>query len=179
MHNYDLNILALSEIRWTGVGKQHLDKGYTILHSGLENKKVAGVTIMLSKTASKPLTNWTPINERIITTRFAGNNAKLVVVACYSPTNDADDAVKDTFYNTLQAVTKDIPSHEKNFFVGDLNAKEENDRFYCTDVLGKARVRVAISFERASDASVKRDETGGNPESRKTVLSMCAGQKRF
>jgi hypothetical protein len=34
---------------------------------------------------------WTPINERIIVARFAGSQAKLTVVACYVPTNDADE----------------------------------------------------------------------------------------
>ncbi|KAK2717124.1 hypothetical protein QYM36_007308 [Artemia franciscana] len=97
MDNYGLDILALSEVRWTGAGRQNLDMRYTILHSGLEKNKEAGVPIMLSKPASKVLTKWTPFSERIITARFAGNNAKLTLVAYYAPTNDADDVKKDSF----------------------------------------------------------------------------------
>ncbi|KAK2704823.1 hypothetical protein QYM36_017017 [Artemia franciscana] len=66
MDNYGLDILALSEVRWTGAGSQTLKKGSTILHSGTEKKKEAGVAIMLSKSASRALMKWTPINERII-----------------------------------------------------------------------------------------------------------------
>ncbi|KAK2718062.1 hypothetical protein QYM36_006751 [Artemia franciscana] len=136
MDNYGLGILALSEVRWTGAGRQNLDMGYTILHSGLGKNKEAGVAIMLSKPASKALTKWTPINERIITARFAGKNAKLTLVACYAPTNDADDVTKDSFYNILQAVAKDIPSHDLICFAGDFNAKVGNDKSYCPEVLG-------------------------------------------
>ncbi|XP_065582026.1 uncharacterized protein LOC136041328 [Artemia franciscana] len=91
---------------------------------------------MLSKPASKVLTKWTPISERIITARFAGNNAKLTLVACYAPTNDADDVTKDSFYNTLQAVAKDIPSHDLICLDGDFNAKVGNDKYYCPEILG-------------------------------------------
>ncbi|KAK2704013.1 hypothetical protein QYM36_017673, partial [Artemia franciscana] len=116
MDNYGLDILALSEVRWTGAGRQNLDMGYTILHSGLEKIKEAV--------------------ERIITARFAGNNAKLTLVACYAPTNDADDVTKDSFYNTLQAVAKDIPSHDLICLDGDFNAKVGNDKYYCPEILG-------------------------------------------
>ena len=79
---------------------------------------------------------WTPINERIIVARFAGSQAKLTVVACYAPTNDADETSKDDFYNTLQAVAKDIPRHDLVCFVGDFNAKVGSDKSYCPEVLG-------------------------------------------
>ncbi|KAK2706539.1 hypothetical protein QYM36_016540 [Artemia franciscana] len=91
---------------------------------------------MLSKSASRALTKWTPINERIIVARFTGRQAKLTVVACYAPTNEADDTTKDNFYNTLQAVAKDIPSHDLVCFVGDFNAKVGSDKSYCPEVLG-------------------------------------------
>ncbi|KAK2702616.1 hypothetical protein QYM36_018779 [Artemia franciscana] len=39
MDNYGLDILALSEVRWTGAGSQTLKKGSTILHSGTEKKE--------------------------------------------------------------------------------------------------------------------------------------------
>ncbi|KAK2709716.1 hypothetical protein QYM36_013403 [Artemia franciscana] len=136
MDNYGLDILALSEVRWTGAGSQTLKKGSTILHSGTEKKEEAGVAIMLSKSASRALTKWTPINERILVAWFTGRQAKLTVVACYAPTNEADNTTKDNFYNTLQAVAKDIPSHDLVCFVGDFNAKVGSDKSYCPEVLG-------------------------------------------
>ncbi|KAK2726034.1 hypothetical protein QYM36_000480 [Artemia franciscana] len=84
---------------------------------------------MLSKSTSRALTKWTAINERIIEARFTGRQAKLTEVVCLAPTNDADDRTKDNFYNTLQAVTKDIPSHDLVCFVGGFNAKVGSDYY--------------------------------------------------
>ena len=52
---------------------------------------------MLSKSTSRALTKWSPINERIIEARLTGRKAELTVIACYTPNNDADDRTKDSF----------------------------------------------------------------------------------
>ena len=52
---------------------------------------------MMSKPVSRTLTKWAHINERIIEAWFKGRQAKLTVVACYAPTNDADDRTKKQF----------------------------------------------------------------------------------
>jgi hypothetical protein len=49
MESYGLDILALSEVRWTGAGNQNLKKGFKILQGGTDKKKEADVAIMLSK----------------------------------------------------------------------------------------------------------------------------------
>ncbi|KAK2718025.1 hypothetical protein QYM36_006719 [Artemia franciscana] len=76
MHNFGMDILALSETHWAGPGKRNLDKRYTILHNGGKIKEVAGVAIMLSKTTSTALTNRTPVDERTFTARFADVDTK-------------------------------------------------------------------------------------------------------
>ncbi|KAK2705055.1 hypothetical protein QYM36_017182 [Artemia franciscana] len=89
-----------------------------------DNHHQAGVGLMMSPAAYRTMLKWTPINERILFARFATTQTKLSVIVCYAPTNGADDDVKDSFYETLQAVTKDIPKHDVLCVVGDLNAKE-------------------------------------------------------
>ncbi|KAK2712354.1 hypothetical protein QYM36_011144 [Artemia franciscana] len=123
MKQYNIDILALSEIRWKGVGQETLDHGYVLLYSGEDNHHQAGVGLMMSPAAYRTMLKWTPINERILFARFATTHTKLSVIVCYAPTNEADDYVKDSFYETLQAVTKDIPKHDVLCVVGDLNAK--------------------------------------------------------
>ncbi|XP_065576323.1 craniofacial development protein 2-like [Artemia franciscana] len=136
MKQYNIDILALSEIRWKGVGQETLDHGYVLLYSGEDNHHQAGVGLMMSLTAYRTMLKSTPINERILFARFATTHTKLSVIVCYAPTNEADDDVKDSFYETLQAVTKDIPKHDVLCVVGDLNAKVGVDRKYCPEVLG-------------------------------------------
>ncbi|KAK2716470.1 hypothetical protein QYM36_006823 [Artemia franciscana] len=123
MKQYNIEILALSEIHWKGVGQEILDHGYVLLYSGEDNHHQVGVGLMMSPAAYRKMLKWTPINERILFARLATTHTKLSVIVCYAPTNEADDDVKDSFYETLQAVTKDIPKHDVLCVVGDLNAK--------------------------------------------------------
>ncbi|KAK2715872.1 hypothetical protein QYM36_010439 [Artemia franciscana] len=135
MKQYIIDILALSKMRWKGVGQGTLDHGYVRLYSGEDNHDRAGVGIMMSPAAYRTMIKWTPTNERILFARLAATHTKVSVIVCYAPTNEADDDVKDSFYETLEAVTKDIPKHDALCFVGDLNAKVEADRKYCPEVL--------------------------------------------
>ena len=43
MNQYNVEILALSEIRWKHVGQETLDDGYVLLYSGEANHRRAGV----------------------------------------------------------------------------------------------------------------------------------------
>ncbi|KAK2722586.1 hypothetical protein QYM36_002953 [Artemia franciscana] len=133
MDRYGIDIVVLSDVRWTGEGGQILEKG---VHSGTEKKRKAGAAMILSKSSSRVLTSSTPINKRIIEARLTGQQAKLTAVTCYTPIKDADNSIKGSFYNTLQAVAKDIPSHDLVCFVSTFNAKVRSDESYCPEVLG-------------------------------------------
>lgn len=125
MDNYSLDILGISEVRWTGFGNGKLktsdDK--TILYSGMDDKHERGVAFILSKAATKSLIEWEPINERIIRARFFSRYIKMTILQVYAPTNDADDDVKDVFYNQLQREIDRTPKHDLIILMGDLNAK--------------------------------------------------------
>ncbi|KAK2724175.1 hypothetical protein QYM36_000884 [Artemia franciscana] len=119
MKQYNIGILALSEIRWKE-----------------DNHHWACVGLMMSPAAYRTTIKWTPINESILFAQLVTSHTKLSVILCYAPTNEADDDVKDSFYETLQAVTKDIPKHDVLCVVGDLNAKVGADCKYSSEVLG-------------------------------------------
>ena len=72
--------------------------------------------------------------------RLATTHTKLSGIIFYAPTNEADDDIKDSFYETLQAVTKDIPKHDVLCVVGDLNPKLGVVPEYCSEVLGPHRL---------------------------------------
>ncbi|XP_063397237.1 craniofacial development protein 2-like [Mytilus trossulus] len=70
MNNYGIDVLGISECRWTGTGNINLRGGETMLYSGQTDRHEYGVALIISKANRKTLMEWQPINERIITARF-------------------------------------------------------------------------------------------------------------
>ena len=103
MKNYRLEILGISEIRWTEAGQTKLSTGEIIIYSGIKGQNAYHtklVEIMMSSKADKSLIGLEPDNERIILARFRTTQSRvtLTFITCYSPTNDADEEVKEEFY---------------------------------------------------------------------------------
>ena len=71
MERYRLNILGLSEIRWTGSGKFTLGTGATLCYSGrLDGQHHEGVGIAMDRQSAKALLEWEPVSSRIVRARF-------------------------------------------------------------------------------------------------------------
>ena len=70
MNNYGIDILGISESKWTGTGKVRLEGGETVLYSGVETRHDFGVGIIISKNNRNTLLEWRPVNEQIITVRL-------------------------------------------------------------------------------------------------------------
>ena len=81
MKEYRLDVLGISECRWTGFGKVKLRTGETVIYSGREDGLHRnGVAIMMSSFAEKTLMEWKPINDRIIIARFYSKFIKLTII---------------------------------------------------------------------------------------------------
>ena len=48
MKNYEIDLLGVSECRWTGSGKLRLNSGNTVLDSGTEKTNEKGVAIIIN-----------------------------------------------------------------------------------------------------------------------------------
>ena len=114
MKNYDLDILGVSECRWTNAGKQLLfNENLHIIYSGRnDDQHSEGVAILMTHRAEGSLISWQPVNERIITVRYPSKYFKLSVIQCYVQTNDNTDAQKHSFYNLLTDTISKIPNHD-------------------------------------------------------------------
>ena len=60
MVNYRLDLLGISECRWTGMGKLQTQTGQVIIYSGKEDRHEYGVALVMSKEAAKSLISWKP-----------------------------------------------------------------------------------------------------------------------
>ena len=138
MGRYQLDILGVSEARWTGANKIRYNSGTTVWYSGRsDSDHRVGVAILISPTASKALMEWEPVDERLVRARFNSRYCKLTVIVCYAPTNDDSEETKDSFYIKLQILLDKTPKHDMLVVMGDLNAKVGTDNIGNESVMGK------------------------------------------
>jgi hypothetical protein len=127
MDNYQLDILGVSECRWTGSGKITTATGSTMLYSGHPDSHTHGVALIISKHKANTLLEWEPVSERLIRARFNSKYCKLTIIQCYAPTNEATDEDKDEWYEQLQRLVSKVPQHDMLLIIGDMNAKVGNN----------------------------------------------------
>ena len=123
MNRYGLEILGVTECRYTGSGRTEIgDK--VVLYSGRsDGLHRDGVALFCSKRAAAALIEWEPIDERLLVARQDATGGKMTIIMCYSPTEAADEQVKDTFYHKLIDVFNSVPTHDTVMVIGDMNAK--------------------------------------------------------
>ena len=77
MAKYKVEILGISECRWTGSGEVRTQTGENIIFAGRnDNQHQSGVAIVMSKEAFRALESWNPVSDRIITARFYSKHIK-------------------------------------------------------------------------------------------------------
>jgi hypothetical protein len=104
MKSYGLNILGMSEVRWSEFGEMTTQDGATFLYSGRpegENVSREGVGIFSDKEAKRSLIEWQPVSARIIVARFKTNIRNIAMKQCYAPTEVAEDVERQEFYLNL------------------------------------------------------------------------------
>jgi hypothetical protein len=93
--NYNLDILGISDAKWTGIGKRRLASGHTSIFSGRSHDQHSeGVALLLKR---KALIEWKHFRPRLLKARFHSKYTKLTMLVCYVPTEDKDAKVKDAF----------------------------------------------------------------------------------
>ena len=137
MVRYDLDILGVSECRWTGAGRKKTRDGFTILFSGKKNAHANGVALILNRSTAKALIEWEPVSDRIIRTKFHSKYCKLTILQCYAPTNEAEDEVKDAWYEQFQYEVSRVPQHDLLLIMGGINAKFASENSNCEAAMGK------------------------------------------
>ena len=79
MARVNIDILAISELKWTGMGEFNSDDHY-IYYCGQESHRRNGVAIMVNKRVQSAILGCNLKNDRMISVRFQGKPFNITVI---------------------------------------------------------------------------------------------------
>ena len=100
MARVNINILGISELKWTGMGEFTSDDHY-MFYYGKESLRRNGVALIVNKRIQNVVFGCNLKNDRMISVRFQGKPFNITVIQVYAPTSNAEDEV-EWFYEDLQ-----------------------------------------------------------------------------
>ena len=122
MARVNVNILGISELKWTGMGEFNSDDHY-IYYCGQESLRRNGVAIMVNKRVQNAVLGCNLKNDRMISVHFQGKPFNITIIQVYAPTSNAEEAEVEWFYEDLQELLELTPQKDVLFIIGDWNAK--------------------------------------------------------
>ena len=91
MARVNVDILGISELKWTGMGNFNSDDHY-IQYYGQESLKGNGVALIINKRVQNVVLRCNLKNDRMISVHFQGKPFNITVIQIYAPTSNAEEA---------------------------------------------------------------------------------------
>ena len=99
----NVDILGISELKWTGMGEFNSDDHY-IYYCVQESLRRDGVAIMVNRSVQNAVLGCNLKSDRMISVRFQGKPFNITVIQVYAPTSNVEEAEVEQFYEDLQDV---------------------------------------------------------------------------
>ena len=116
MARVNIDILGISELRWTGMGEFNSDDHYSYYY-GQESLRRNGVAIIVNKRVDYAVVGCNLKNDRMISVRFQGKPFIITVIQAYAPTTNAKEA--EQFYEDLKDLLELTPPKDVLFNMWD------------------------------------------------------------
>ena len=123
MARVNINILGISELKWTGMGGFNSDDHY-IYSCGQESLRRNGVAITVNRVWNAVL-GCNLKNDRMVSVCFQGKPFNIMVIKIYAPTSNAD---VEWFYEDLQDLLELTPKKRCPFHYRGLESKSRKSR---------------------------------------------------
>ena len=91
MARVNVNILGISELKWTGMGEFNSDDHY-LYYCRQESLRINGVAMMVNKRVRNAVLGCSLKNDRMISVCFQGKPSNITVIQAYAPTSNAEEA---------------------------------------------------------------------------------------
>ena len=108
MTRVNVDILGISELKWTGMDEFTSDDHY-IYYCGQESLRRNGVAIKVNKRVRNAVLGCNLKNNRKISLHFQGKPFSITVIQVYVLTNKAEEAEVERFYEDLQDLLELTP----------------------------------------------------------------------
>ena len=118
MTRVNIDILGISELRWTGMGDFNSDDHYTY-YCGQESLRRNGVAIIVNKRVQNAVLGCSLKNNRMASVHFQGTPFNITVIQVYALTSNAEEAEVKRFYEDLQDLLELTPKEGVLFIIGD------------------------------------------------------------
>ena len=122
MERVNINILGISELKWTGMDEFNSDDHY-IYYCGQESLRRNGVALIVNKRVQNAVLECNLKNDRIISVCFQGKPFNMTVIQVYALTSNTEESEVEQFYEDLQDLLELTPQKDILFIKGDWNAK--------------------------------------------------------
>ena len=114
MARVNVDILGISELKWTGMGEFNSDDHY-IYYCGQESHRRNGVAIIVNKKVRNAVLGCSLKNDRMISVRFQGKPFNITVIQVYALTSKAEEAEVEQFSEDLQDLLELTPKKDVSF----------------------------------------------------------------
>ena len=118
MATVNVDILRISELKWTGMGEFNSDDHY-IYYCGHESLRRNVVTLIVNKRVQNAVLWCNLKNYRMISVRFQGKPFNMTVIQVYAPTSNTEEAEVEQFYEDLQDLLELTLQKVVLFIIGD------------------------------------------------------------
>ena len=127
MTRVNIDILGISELKWTGMGEFNPDDHY-IYYCEQESLRRKGVANIVNRRVRNAVLGFNLKNDRMISVRFQGKPFNITVIHVYAPTSTNEKAQVEQVYEDLQDLLELTPPKRCPFHYRGLDCKSRKSR---------------------------------------------------
>ena len=114
----NINILSVSELKWTGMGEFNSDDHY-IYYCEQESLRKYGVAIIVNKRVRNAVLGCNLKDDRTISVCFQGKPFNIPEILIYALASNAEEAEVEWVYEDLQDILEITAKNDILFITGD------------------------------------------------------------
>ena len=126
MARVNVDILGISELKWTGVGEFNSHDHY-IYYCRQESLRRNRVAIMVNKRVRNAILGCNLKNDRMISVLLQGKPFNITVIQVYAPTSNTEETEVERFYEVLQDLLELTSPKDVLFIIGGKKYLEQRE----------------------------------------------------